>query len=266
MGAAVSALCLQCVPRLQIVSLYGVSEHAAGVGCQSTHCDLQVGTTVGVVGRCGVGDPAANGVKTPCLLGRSVTRPRVARRRRRRFDRTVHLARNAAAEDALASGTLMTARPGSVPRVPYSARKVCGNPSSPCFSSRFRAEGAEGAVLRAEGLWRSKLAVFLQPFNRRGKAGRDRGGPRCSVLPSLFPAVAPAPTSHRRGDSTRFPNLVAASGQRLIDVAALASMWFELRPGPRVLGKVLGRRRKAVGVLVSPVLLREPLELFGPVG
>ena len=73
MGAAVSALCLQCVSRLQIVSLYGVSEHAAGVGCQSTHCDLQVGTTVGVVDRCGVGDPAANGVNTPCLLGRSAT-------------------------------------------------------------------------------------------------------------------------------------------------------------------------------------------------
>ena len=47
-------------------------------------------------------------------------------------------ARNAAAEDALAGGTLMAARPGSVPRVPkvpYPARKVCGDPSSPCFSS-----------------------------------------------------------------------------------------------------------------------------------
>ena len=74
MGAAVSTLYLQIVPRLQIVSLYGVLEHAAGVDCQSTHCDLQVGTTVGVVGRCGgVGDPAAKGVKTPCLLGRSMT-------------------------------------------------------------------------------------------------------------------------------------------------------------------------------------------------
>ena len=51
---------------------------------------------------------------------------------------TVHVARNAAAEVALAGGTLMTARPGSVPRVPkvpYPAQKVCGDTSSPCFSS-----------------------------------------------------------------------------------------------------------------------------------